>query len=57
MLKIEIPQTIFERMSGSSRSLQYIAGTGDVKALSAMLVGQVDVDMVNRVSMQLYRCD
>ena len=41
----------------SSRSLHYIVETGDVKALSAMLVGQVDVDMVNGVSMQLYRCD
>ena len=39
------------------KSLHCIAEAGDAKALSAMLVGQVDVDMVNRVSMQLYRCD
>ncbi len=37
-------------------SLHCIAEAGDAKALSAMLVGQVDVDVVNRVSMELYRC-
>ena len=39
------------------KSLHCTAEAGDAKALSAMLVGQVDVDMVNTVSMQLYRCD
>ena len=44
-------------MSIGSRSLHCIVETGDAKALSAMLVVQVDVDMVDGVSMQLYRCD
>ncbi len=39
-------------MSKSLRSLQCIVETGDAKALSAMLVGQVDINMVNGVSMQ-----
>ena len=40
-------------MSSSSRSLHDIAATGDAKALSAMLIGEVDVNMADRVSMDL----
>jgi hypothetical protein len=40
-------------MSTHSRTLHDIARTGDAEALSAMLIGEVDVNMVDRVS--LYR--
>jgi hypothetical protein len=43
-------------MSTGSRSLHDIAASGDAKALSSMLMGEVDVNnvMAGRVSMQLY---
>jgi hypothetical protein len=38
-------------MSTSSRTLHDIAATGDAKALSAMLIGEVEVDSVDGESM------
>jgi hypothetical protein len=37
-------------MSNRTRSLHDIAATGDAEALSAMLIGEVDVNMADRVS-------